>query len=313
MKKINLHIEPQNWIDYKKSYTFIGSCFSENLSKKMIEDGFQVKANPLGVIFNPISIADFFLLNDNQLEESVFIREDVALSWLANSTFFSYDKEELKAELLVERAVFLESIKSSGILFVTFGTAWVYEHIASDTIVANCHKASANQFVKRLITLEEIVESWQYVIDDLCLNTDLKIVFTVSPVRHIKDGLVENNRSKARLLEAVHLLAEKNENVAYFPAYELVLDVLRDYSFFEKDGVHPNQTSIDEVWDIFKQTYFTKETIELNQELNRLKQLFRHRPLHPNSKQAVDFVNERNEKWKNFINQNSFFKDFIIE
>ncbi|RFC53168.1 GSCFA domain-containing protein [Brumimicrobium aurantiacum] len=300
MQKTSVKIPKVESVDYASHYSFLGSCFSEHLSAKMKENGFTVSANPFGVIFNPISLADLLLGDDEVLEDSVFERDGVALSWLANSTCFTYAEKTLKTQLVELRKEFLNSLSSSKILFVTFGTAWVYEKNSTHQIVANCHKVPNKNFTKRLLTVEEITEKWSQLIEKLNLESDLKLIFTVSPVRHVKDGLVENARSKAVLLNAVHKLNDKYSNVGYFPAYELMLDEMRDYAFYKKDGLHPNEIAVDEIWKRFKEAYFTEQTDSICKEYEKIRMLFAHRSLHPASEKAKEFELNREKKLEDF-------------
>lgn len=312
MKKTPLQIPATPIIDYTSNFLFLGSCFSENLSKKMKESGFSVSSNPFGVVYNPISLADFLLASDKELKSSVFEREGVSLSWLANSTCFEYAKTELQAKLIQLRQNYLAQMDSAMTLFVTLGTAWVYEHQTTHKIVANCHKAPKTDFKKRLLSVDEIVVAWKKVIetnlDSISHNSDLKIIFTVSPVRHIKDGLIENSQSKAILITAIHELKKQFKNVNYFPAYELMIDELRDYAYYTSDGIHPNEIAINEIWKRFKSTYFTTETVEIYEEYEKIRQLFNHRPLHPESKNAKEFGKERRRKLEMFEKKYPFIE-----
>lgn len=300
MFKTKVEIPQHQIIDYSPNYSFLGSCFSEHLSQKMDESGFNVQTNPFGVIFNPITLVEILLEGDKTIQNSVFEREGVALSWMANSTCFAYNQDELKTKLVELRNNFHNTLSTSKILFVTFGTAWIYEKKASNKIVGNCHKAPSQDFEKRLLSISEITSKWSQVIERLQKESDVQIIFTVSPVRHSKDGLIENSRSKAVLLNAVHELKEKYSNVGYFPAYELMMDEMRDYAFYGKDGVHPNEIAIDEIWNRFKATYFTSETNKISQEYEKIRMLFQHKSLHPESKAAKQFEVDREKKLEEF-------------
>lgn len=209
--------------------------------------------------------------------------------------------------MIQQRQFFLEEIADAKMLFVTFGTAWVYENNESQSLVANCHKIPQNKFSKRLLTIEEIVAKWKKVIALLKeLNPSLDIVFTLSPVRHVKDGLAENARSKATLLNAIYQLVEEERQLRYFPAYEIVLDELRDYAYYTIDGVHPNELAIAEIWEKFKATYFTAETKQINAELIQLKQLMNHRLQHPESKASIAFLQDVLKRKEAFVKKYDF-------
>lgn len=300
MQKTKVEIPQQPIIDYPSNYLFLGSCFSEHLSQKMTQSGFSVQANPFGVVFNPISLAELLLNGDEALMNSVFERDGVALSWLANSTCFAYDQEILKAKLVENRRDYLQALSTAKVLFVTLGTAWVYTEKSTNHIVGNCHKAPQNDFEKRLLTVEEITSKWSEVIEKLQAESDVKIIFTVSPVRHTKDGMTENARSKSVLLNAVHELNDQYVTVDYFPAYELMMDEMRDYAYYSKDGIHPNAIAVDEIWNRFKLTYFTSETQNISLEYDKIRILFEHRSLHPESEAAKQFEIDREVKLEEF-------------
>jgi lysophospholipase L1-like esterase len=260
-------------INREQTIAFLGSCFSEHLSKKLESFKFNVVSNPLGIIFNPFSLSSFLIAEKEEILKRNFQRSDVWLNWQANATVFGYSNEALTQTIEERREQFFTGLSASKVLFITFGTAWVYEQIDSAVLVANCHKQPANQFRKRLLTIEEIVQQWSTTIHHLIeIYPALNIVFTVSPVRHTKDGSVENTRSKSRLLEAIHELTEKHTAVSYFPVYEFFMDELRDYAFYEKDGIHPNAIAIDLVWEKFEQSFFKEKTKSWLKEYQRLSQ-----------------------------------------
>jgi lysophospholipase L1-like esterase len=307
MNKTIVSIPENPIIDYHSPVLFMGSCFSEHLSDKMMQSGFSIQKNPFGVVFNPISLAQFFRFTDQEIMDSVFSRADVALSWLTNSSCFAYTEAELKTNLTLQRREFIHSVSQAKVMFVTLGTAWVYQKKNTDYTVGNCHKVPKDNFEKRLLSVGEITAKWTAVIDELRRkNKDLDIIFTVSPVRHTKDGAMENARSKAILLEAVHQLKDQNHCVDYFPAYELMMDEMRDYAYYSKDGVHPNDIAIDEIWKRFQATYFMKETQDICTEFTALRQLLQHRSIHPDSSASKQFVKDREMKWEDFKQQYPF-------
>ena len=293
MKKTNVHIELSNvTFDFNENVTLLGSCFSENISSKLSESGFNIYSNPFGVIFNPISISKHIVsaINKADYSDTIIEKSGVYTSWEVNSKVFAYDKKQM-IEILNERNNKLhEFLKTSKVLFVTFGSAWVYELNETNKIVANCHKFSKSNFSKRLLAFEETVNSWEYSLDLLkSINPDIKIVFTVSPVRHVRDGLIDNSRSKATLINVIHDLCCKRNDTFYFPAYELVLDELRDYAYFGADGVHPNSFAIDHVWSKFQFCFLKKETINILNEYINLKKAVNHHPIHEKSIENQQF------------------------
>ena len=303
MKKTPVNF-PEFSFDINREHTIalLGSCFSEHLSKKLESFKFDVVSNPLGIIFNPLSLSSFLIAEKEEILKHNFQRNDVWLNCQANATVFGYSNEALTQTIEEKREQFFKGLSASNVLFITFGTAWVYEQIDSAVLVANCHKQPATQFRKRLLTIEEIVQQWTITIHHLKeIYPALNIVFTVSPVRHTKDGSVENTRSKSRLLEAIHQLTEHHHSVAYFPVYEFFMDELRDYAFYEKDGIHPNSIAIDLVWEKFEQSFFKEKTKSWLKEYQRLSQQLQHRPLHPDSKEAKEFVAKAQREMEEFL------------
>ena len=174
---------------------------------------------------------------------------------------------------------------------ITLGTSWIYEWKTSNQVVANCHKVDAKQFEKRLLTTEENLKSLELIVSDLKnINPTIRIITTVSPVRHTKDGMIENNVSKARLLDALYQLSLQNNQVEYFPSYELVLDDLRDYRFFKEDLIHPSKQAVDYIWEKFSETYFEQSTQTIIQKINKVISAINHRPFNEESDNHQQFL-----------------------
>ena len=193
--------------------------------------------------------------------------------------------------------------KSAKYLFVTFGTAWGYELSENSELVANCHKIPSNRFTKFLSSPYELVQDWILTLEKLRLeNPELNVVFTVSPVRHIRDGIIENNHSKARLIEAVHQLSLE-ENASYFPSYELVVDVLRDYRFYAEDLVHPSKQAIDFVWERVEATYFSDKAITLNRKVEQLRRMVRHELKFEESVAAQKYAENLERQVRNLLGE----------
>jgi hypothetical protein len=302
MKKTFVEITALNTVDYNLPISFLGSCFSESISEKAKIHSFDVESNPLGVVFNPISLGDFLLgLKDKSWNCNIIKRKDIYFSWEANSSVFGYSESELHAKIENSRLNFEKQLSKSSTLFITFGTAWVYELIESSQVVANCHKFDQNLFHKRLLAISEITLKWSEVIEFLMSQyPDLNIIFTLSPVRHIKDGLIENARGKAILLESVHQLVERYENCHYFPAYEIVLDELRDYGFYSKDGLHPNEIAIDEVWSSFFESVLTPEAKKIAIEWMEVLKLLNHKIQYDETEEAQKFLDFRTRQLADF-------------
>ncbi len=290
-------------ISIKKPILLAGSCFAEHIGNRLQTSKFNVVLNPNGILFNPISICKSIV---DIVEESIpsgldlFEYNGVWYSWQHHGKFNAPTKEVLFERIVKERKEALEQFKNADWLVITFGSAWVYELKDSHHIVANCHKVPQKQFNKRLLTIEEISNACKSILEHEKLKNK-KILFTVSPVRYIRDGLVENNRSKAHLLSAVHQICSTYSNAYYFPAYEIVLDELRDYRFFEKDMVHPNELAIDYVFEKFVETYVDAETQLFIKNWTEIQLAMHHRPIHPESNQHKEFIRSYQSKLDQMI------------
>lgn len=307
MRKTEYKFQKQSIeINYGDKLCFLGSCFSEHISEKLQSLGFDVDSNPLGVLFNPISISK--LISDSDLilrDESFLLKDDIHLNWFANSKIYGYEsKDEFHSFLKSKLNDFRLSLSNSKVLFVSLGTSFVYSHNELNIDVANCHKIEANKFTKRLLSVSEMYEHWEKTLCQINqINPSIQVVFTVSPVRHVKDGLVENNRSKARLFELISLL-EKGSSIAYFPAYEIVNDELRDYAYFKADGVHPNAFAIERVWELFEEEFFNERTKELKDKFSSFLNFFNHKSIHPESGLHKKSLEKNTLKFKSFLEEN---------
>lgn len=296
MRKTFVEIASSNFsIDHSYQILLMGSCFAENLTTHFKRSGFHVANDPYGVVFNPLSIAkNLKNILHSKVDENTFINnKDVILSFDANSKTYGLSRNELLEKLRKKTNDFSTKLKGKSVLFITFGTAILYEHPVHG-VVANCHKQPSNVFTKRMIIIQEILEAWLPLLEEL-RNRSIQVVFTVSPVRHSKEGLVENSRSKALLINAVHELCN-HSNAFYFPAFEIVMDELRDYAYFKEDGVHPNDIAVNYVWERVKTTFLDHETVKLSEKFEKLVRLFEHRPIHIGSEQNIKFDQERKEK-----------------
>jgi hypothetical protein len=287
-------------ISHGDKVLLLGSCFSDEIFKYFRYNGFDAHSNPFGTIFHPIVLSRFLQQTiEGTHHEQVFQREDIFLSWDASASLYSLSSDDLNARMCELRQIWRSNLESSNTLIVTFGTSWGYRHKELDLIVANCHKIQSGTFQKELTTSFEIVHSWKKTLDLLKkFNPALKVIFTVSPVRHVRDGLVENSRSKAHLISAVEQLCNE-PSVYYFPSYEIINDELRDYRFFKSDLVHPNDHAISYVWERFSASFFSAETIRINSEVRSLRAAQEHRTLHPESAVSLRF----SDRIKNEINE----------
>jgi len=280
-------------ISFSDKIIFLGSCFSDEMSLTAKKHGFQVVSNPFGTIFHPLALAQNILdsLHGNE-EVNIALNNDVYLDYNCSGKIYARSESELKKKVIAIRNEFKNDLKHASYLFVTFGTAFAYYLNENQQVVGNCHKQPAQSFTKQLSTIEEIVSSWNEVLEEIKrFNTKIQICFTVSPVRHIKDGLHENNLSKSILLLAINQLHSKS-NLSYFPSYELVNDVLRDYRFLKEDLTHPNQQSIQFVWTQFMESFLTVQLKETALKVIEIKSAANHRIQYPESEMAKKFIEQ---------------------
>ena len=267
-------------IGYGDKILLLGSCFADNIGAKFAEHYFQATINPLGTLYNPASIALSITDSQHSIPDSRLIYHNgLWHSMMHHGTFSGKDKAAMQARCLDGYERLQRALKEATTVIVTFGTAWVYE--MDSQVVANCHKLPANRFTRRCLAVDEIVEMWQPIVASM---PDKHWIFTVSPIRHVKDGLHANQVSKAILLQAVDELGQ-----SYFPSYEIMMDELRDYRFYAEDMVHPSQVAVEYIWQRFVETYMTEDTRGEMRTLHQLWQDRHHRFLHPDSEEAERF------------------------
>jgi hypothetical protein len=264
-------------LNHKDKLLSIGSCFADNIGEKLKEDGFDVAVNPLGILFDPAAIRTAIAVEftNNNLSGVTLATSGGAINLNFHSSIQAETPEELVKLIMAKKMTFYNQLSKAKVIFVTLGTAWAYRYLKTGELVANCHKLPASDYEKCLLDVEEEYIKWRAVLSGWNrLNPSLKVVFTVSPVRHSKKGLRENNISKGVLHLLIHKLESKFDFVDYFPAFEIVIDELRDYRFYKKDMVHPNEIAIDYVYEKFGETYFsqkTEETCKIKRSLNKAK------------------------------------------
>jgi hypothetical protein len=290
-------------ISFGDKIIFLGSCFSDEMSVLAKQHGFHVISNPFGTLFHPNVIAQNILFSLREEWAFNIVRNhDVYLDYSCSGRVYGMSEVELKQKVLFLRNELKNELRSASHLFVTFGTAFAYHLNETNQLVGNCHKQNAQLFSKKLTEIESITSLWNEVINEIKLfNPEIQIYFTISPVRHIKDGLHENNLSKSTLFLAIKKFHIEN-STSYFPAFELVNDVLRDYRFFKEDMVHPNQQAVQFVWAKFMNTFLSNEIIELAKKVNEIKLAMNHRLQYPESKMAIshrDILFERKRKMEN--------------
>ena len=288
-------------IDHKLPIFSIGSCFAEHIAARMKHHLFDIHTNPNGIIFNPVSLA---INIRNLIDGKTSNQSDLVLhnglwhSWNHHHTCSGIDPDKVAVQLNQSATLAANHLAKSKILLVTLGTAFAYRYIETGELVANCHKIPNNQFEKIRLGDHRIIGEWQDTIELLLSQTpDLNIIMTVSPVRHIKDGLVANQRSKATLLLAIEALTQEFEQVHYFPSYEIMMDDLRDYRFYNSDMLHPSDQAVDYIWDRFVDTYMDEQTCSIMKEVYQLQLAKAHRSMHPESAEAVAFRESTDKKW----------------
>ncbi len=283
----------QHTIDYDSNVLLIGSCFSENISKKLAYYKFEQFTNPLGILFHPKAIEKLIVKATQQeqfTEEAIFFHNERWHCFDAHSSLSTISKDELLAKLNTTVNSTNQQINKASHIIITLGTAWVYRLLETDSLVANCHKIPQQQFRKKLLSVDEIVESLTAIISSIeKVNSKARIIFTLSPVRHSKDGFVENAQSKAHLLTAIHHVIEKG-NTSYFPAYEILMDELRDYRFYAEDMIHPNQTAIAYIWECFCEIWLSDTSSKTMKKIDAIQKGLAHKPFHSESKQHQDFI-----------------------
>lgn len=271
-------------LDPEKPVVLIGSCFSQNIVSKMQQHLWE-SVNPFGTLYNPLSICmalDLMADEENgavRFEESLFETAGLWNSWWFDSSFSSHRKDDCLEEFKMRQRQFFEALEAGGVLIVTFGTSICYYLEQEKVPVGNCHKQPSKLFYRDRLPVGEMVKAWNNVYATLCEKfPGLKVIFTVSPVRHLKDGFEGNARSKAILLLGVEEIVRNNSDSYYFPAYEILNDDLRDYRFYASDLVHPSEEAIEYVWEKFKETFLDAKSLQLLSEGLKRYKASRHRP-----------------------------------
>lgn len=282
-----IKIEREADISYESRIMMFGSCFSENIGEKLSQLKFNVSNNPLGILFNPCSILQTIerIVSYNPfVKEDLFCRDDVWNSFHLHSKFARLDAETYLENANHQLALSHEFMRNATHLFITLGTAWVYEYADNGLIVANCHKEPSERFIRKRLSEEEATQTLQKIIETVqTINPNISVTFTVSPIRHWKDGAHGNQISKATLLLAIDNILQENPSTHYFPAYEIMMDELRDYRFYAEDLIHPNELAIEYIWEKFRDSRISPETEEEMKEVRKIFDALNHRPFNPQS------------------------------
>ena len=312
-------------IDYDSKIMLLGSCFAENMGEKFEYFKFQTVVNPFGIIFNPVSLEKLIRRSIEKrkfTENDIFFHNDLWHCFEVHSELSNSDKDVFLESLNDLISSTNKKLSDSTHIIITLGTSWVYRlrqaQSDSDGVVANCHKVLQKQFTKELLSILQIEESLESIISLVhSVNPNCKFIFTVSPVRHIKDGFVENTLSKAHLIAAIHSVLNRKfstslelttQNNIYFPAYEIMMDELRDYRFYAEDMLHPSQTAIDYIWIQFFENYISESQFGLMNDICSIQKGLKHRPFNPNTESHQKFLHQLELKIKTIQNQHPFIK-----
>jgi hypothetical protein len=293
-------------IDYDSKIFSLGSCFAMNISEKFNYYKFINTVNPFGILFHPIAIHTIIrraVEEDFFAESELFFHNERWHCFDTHSDLSSVNKEELLQNLNQNLSHLKSKIESASHMLITFGTAWVYKEKTSRKIVANCHKVPQTQFEKELLSATQIEDAISDTISLLLkVNSKLNVVLTISPVRHLKDGFIQNQQSKANLIIGVHQAirrqptTDNRQLLTYFPSYEIMMDELRDYRFYAQDMIHPNQTAIDYIWKRFAETSISTAVLPIMDEVESVQKALSHKPFNPNSESHQKFLLQLNQR-----------------
>jgi len=283
---------------YKDKLIFMGSCFSENIGEQLRRLKFNTDINPFGALYNPSSVLKSIkiLLSEKQYKKEDLFKKDGIWGSFDHHGKFSCDTEKKTLQKINDRINFSRPyLKQANYLFITFGTSWVYHLKSTGEIVSNCHKFAENNFQRELLSPEKIIKEYKKFLPELwTANPNLKIIFTVSPIRHKRDGYIDNQISKSVLIYAIHQIIETfgKDRCNYFPSYEIMMDELRDYRFYDSDMIHPGQVAIDYILEKIKSTLISKESLILMEKISKIIKAREHRILHPGSESYIKFITQ---------------------
>lgn len=289
-----VNVESDFKISYRDSVLMLGSCFTDNIGQRLAQAKIPVTVNPYGVLFNPESIAATIenSLNIKPIAEPDLLRNgDLWVNLDFHGSFSSTDKYEAIEKMNAAARLMNKKLSEATILFLTFGTAYVYKHLQTNKIAANCHKLSGTSFQSYMLTADEIANRYTRLIDKLLKqNPNLQIVFTVSPIRHLRDGAHRNQLSKATLLLAIDQIVSRFKQAHYFPSYEILLDDLRDYRFYDTDMVHPSSLAVDYIWQQLRNSCISPADNQLIDEIMKIETAVSHKPINPQSAEFQKFT-----------------------
>lgn len=306
-----VHIpESEFKISYKKQTLLLGSCFSNNVGNQLKFYKFPAMVNPFGVLYNPVSVKNSLeiLMGSRKITMEDFRQHnDLWISFYHGTGFSGPDKEKVYENIVGSIQQASAWLASTDLLTITFGTSWAYRLKNNGMIVANCHKLPAKYFERVFLPVENILDSYTALIHELYrFNPNIRILFTVSPVRHLKDGLVENQKSKSNLIINVHRLLDRFPEIKYFPSYEIMMDELRDYRFYAEDMAHLNKTGIQYIWERFSDTYIDPSSRGIMKEVEKIQKAREHRPFKPDSKEHRAFLEKQAKKTEELMKKYPF-------
>jgi len=298
--QIPLKKKDEHLISYHSHLVLFGSCFSQHIGNKLLEHKFQTISNPFGILFHPKAIENLISKASSGFtytEEDVFQLNEQFQCFDAHSKLNTIKAEGLVSTLnksLINTKLVLTNASH---IVITLGTAWVYKHKETNQIVANCHKVPQKAFQKELLSIATINDALENCINKIkAINPNAHFIFTLSPVRHIKDGFTENSLSKAHLLSSINQIVSKCDNTSYFPSYEIMMDELRDYRFYNEDMLHPNTSAINYIWSRFSDVWMNDETLQLKKEIEQITNGLKHKPFNSQSEAHQKFLQNLRDK-----------------
>lgn len=291
-------------IDYHSNIVSFGSCFAENIGEKFRYFKFQSTTNQFGILFHPLAIEKVIssALSEKQFTENdIFFLNERWHCFDVHSDLSHENKEEFLKKLNTALLETQKALLNATHCIITLGTAWVYRNKSTNSVVANCHKVPQTQFEKQLLSVNEMEASLQRIVENIReTNPNITFIFTISPVRHLKDGFVENQRSKAHLIAALHTFILKSPLSggwgAYFPSYEILMDELRDYRFYAEDMLHPNKIAIDYIWERFVETNMSEKAFKTMEEIASIQRDLAHKPFNEKSNAHQEFLMRMQKK-----------------
>lgn len=294
--------KPDFSLDYHSRLMLVGSCFAENIGKKLTETRFSVDCNPCGIVYNPESVAQVLwrLLEEREVTADELVWHDGKwISWGHHGSYSAPERDVCLEKMNARIRRGAEQLRKADLLLITFGTSWVYRYLPSGRVVANCHRFPESDFERFCLSVPEVVGLYDRLLDRLeQINPRVRVLFTVSPIRHWKDGAHGNQVSKSILLLAIDELVRRRERVCYFPSYEIVLDELRDYRFYAEDMLHISEVAIDYIWSRFKDTFLSADALQVMRQVEKINKGINHRPFDPESETYLAFRRKLQEELK---------------